>query len=187
VGRQEFQKGHRVLLEAMAEVASARPSAVLLLAGREGAETEHLHGLAGRARLDGVVRFLGHRDDLPDVLAASDVFVFPSLWEGLGCAVIEAMALGLPIVASDIEPVREVVEGDRCAELVPPRDAARLAAAVISLLADRPRAQTLGRRGRETFLRRFTLEQITARMVELFRRVAERADPRARAADVEVA
>jgi glycosyltransferase involved in cell wall biosynthesis len=175
VGRQEFQKGHRFLLEAVATVAARRPGTVLLLAGRDGAETKHLRALAGRRSLDSVVRFLGHRHDLPEMLAASDVFAFPSLWEGLGGAVIEAMALGLPIVASDLEPVREVVEDGRCAVLVPPRSPDGLASAISSLMEDRARARLLGMRGREIFVQRFTLERITERMVELCRRVANAA------------
>src|SRR5262245_27428673 len=172
VGRQEFQKGHRFLIQAMPRVVQDHPSAVLLLAGREGAETQRLRSLVGSLRLEGVVRFLGHRDDLADVLAASDLFAFPSLWEGLGGALIEAMALGVPIVASDIEPVREVVEGGRCAELVPARSPERLASAISGLLDDGDRAHRLGAQGREMFLQRFTLERSTERMVSLMRRVA---------------
>jgi glycosyltransferase involved in cell wall biosynthesis len=188
VGRQEFQKGHRFLLEAMPAVLGAHPSTVLLLAGREGEETPHLRSLSERHGLGDAVRFLGHRDDLPDVLAGSDLFAFPSLWEGLGGAVLEAMALGLPIVASELEPVREVVEDGRCAVLVRPRDPAALGAVIASVLADRARAIELGARGREIFRSRFTLERSTERMVALCRRVA-RADIPARAADdgVEVA
>jgi glycosyltransferase involved in cell wall biosynthesis len=171
VGRQEFQKGHRFLLEAMEPILRARPSTVLLLAGREGAETAHLRTLAKRSPISEAVRFLGFRDDLPDLLAASDLFVFPSLWEGLGGAVIEAMALGLPIVATDLEPVREVVEDGRCATLVPPRSPQSLASAIVSLLDDRDRARVLGGQGREIYLRRFTLQRSTERMVELCRQV----------------
>jgi glycosyltransferase involved in cell wall biosynthesis len=173
VGRQEFQKGHRFLLEATAMLARRHPKAVLLLAGRDGAETGHLRALAEHPPLDDVVRFLGHRHDLPEILAAADVLAFPSLWEGLGCALIEAMALGLPIVASDLEPVREVVEDGRCAILVPPRAPEALASALSSLLEDRGRARSLGNQGREIFIRRFTLERITERMVGLCRRVAD--------------
>jgi glycosyltransferase involved in cell wall biosynthesis len=172
VGRQEYQKGHRFLLEAMPAVVASAPSAVLLLAGREGAETPHLRSLAARPEIAEAVRFLGYRDDLPDVLAASDVFAFPSLWEGLGGAVLEAMALGVPIVASALDPVREVVEDGRCASLVPPQDAAAIAAAITSMLREPDRARTLGDRGREIFGRRFTLERSTERMVALCRRVA---------------
>jgi glycosyltransferase involved in cell wall biosynthesis len=188
VGRQEFQKGHRFLLEAMPSILSTHPKAVLLMAGRRGEETEHLERLAGRPPLDGAVRFLGHRDDLPDVLAAADLFAFPSLWEGLGGAVLEAMALSLPIVASRLDPVAEVVEDGRCAVLVPPRDPPALAAAISSVLADRDLATGLGSRGREIFLRRFTLERSTERMIALCRRLARDGTP-ARSADdgVEVA
>lgn len=181
VGRQEFQKGHRYLLEAMTSLASSRPRAVLLVAGRGGAEADHLRRMAGRPPLDRVVRFLGHRQDLPEVLAAADVFAFPSLWEGLGCAVLEAMALGVPIVASDLEPVREVVEDGRCALLVPPRSPDALVSAISSLLDDRGRAEALGREARDIFRRRFTLQHSTERMVELCRRVAGMA-PRAEVA-----
>lgn len=187
VGRLEFQKGHRFLLEAMERVVASRPSAVLLLAGRDGEESSTLRAMAERRTLAGAVRFLGHRDDLPDVLAASDLFVFPSLWEGLGGAVIEAMALGLPIVASDLEPVREVVEGGRAALLVPPRTPEAMASGISSLLADRDRAESLGATAREIFLDRFTLERSTRRMVALCRLVAGRPES-ARAPDgVEVA
>lgn len=172
VGRQEFQKGHRFLFEAMTTIAASRPRAVLLLAGRGGAEADHLQRMAEHPPLDRIVRFLGHRQDLPEILAAADVFAFPSLWEGLGCAVLEAMALGLPIVASDLEPVREVVEDGRCAVLVPASTPAALASAISSVLDDPVRAQTLAHTGREIFLRRFTLERSTERMVELCHRVA---------------
>jgi glycosyltransferase involved in cell wall biosynthesis len=159
----------------------------LLLAGREGAETAHLRMLAKRPPLEGAVRFLGFRDDLPDLLSASDLFVFPSLWEGLGGAVIEAMALGIPIVATDLEPVREVVEDGRCATLVPPRSPQSLASAMVSLLEDRDRARLLGGTGRDIYLRRFTLQRSTDRMVELCRRVTNIPAARATADDLGVA
>src|SRR5690606_1106187 len=83
VGRQEYQKGQRVLLEAFEQVAARRPNALLVIAGRKGHATPELERLvAGSALLQERVRFLGHRDDVPDLLAASDVFVFPSLYEG---------------------------------------------------------------------------------------------------------
>lgn len=173
VGRQEYAKGHRFLLTAMPRVIAAHPSAVLLLAGRPGAETVHLRQLADRMGAGRSIRFLGHRDDLPDVLAACDLFVFPSLWEGLGGSLIEAMALRLPIVASELEPIREVVEGGSCAVLVPPRDPMAIGSAISSLLGDRNRARDLGSRGREIFERRFTLDRSTERMISLLHRVAQ--------------
>jgi glycosyltransferase involved in cell wall biosynthesis len=172
VGRQEFQKGQWHLLEAMPKVLAAHPDARLLLAGRTGNASGRLDEVVRSARLDGQVTFLGHRDDVPEILAAADVFVFPSLYEGLGGALIEAMALGLPIVASDLPAIREVVEDGRNAVLVPPGSSSDLAAAIDALLTDEPRRSAMGARGREIFEERFTLERSAARMLALFERVA---------------
>jgi glycosyltransferase involved in cell wall biosynthesis len=107
-----------------------------------------------------------------DVLAAADVFAFPSLWEGLGGALIEAMALGLPLVASDLDAIAEVVDPDGNALLVPPADPRALAEAIAALLDDPARAASFGARSRALFESRYTLDASTSRMIELFRRVA---------------
>lgn len=168
VGRQEFQKGHRYLLEAMENICARRPRAALLVAGRRGNASGELDRLL--ASLDPErVRLLGHRDDVPDLLSAADVFAFPSLYEGLGGSLIEAMALGLPIVASDVPAIREVVEDGACALLVPPASPRELAGAIERLLADDRMRASFGERGRARFLERFTLARSTARMVELYR------------------
>lgn len=171
VGRQEFQKGQRHLLDAMA-LLGEEMDAILLVAGRTGSATEELQRLCSRPSLRDRVRWLGHRDDVPEILAAGDVFVFPSLYEGLGGAIIEAMALGLPVVASRLPAIEEVVEEGRSALLVPVGLPGELADAVSSLLADPARASALGARGRRIFEERFTLKRSTDRMVELYRSVA---------------
>ena len=171
VGRQEYQKGQWHLLEAMASLRDERPDVRLLLAGRSGNATSRLDEVVRRTGLNGEVRFLGHRDDVPDVLAAADVFVFPSLLEGLPGVLIEAMALGLPIVASDLPAVREVVEEGGNAVLVPPGSPRHLAAATRDLLDDPARRVAFGARGREIFEERFTLDRSVERMVELYERV----------------
>ena len=171
IGRQEFQKGHRYLLEAAAALRSRYPRLVVLIAGRKGASSPELEDLSERSGLGDVVRFLGHREDVPDLLAASDVFAFPSLYEGLGCAVIEAMALGLPIVASDIPAIREVVEDGRNAVLVSPGSSATIASALDGLLSDRSRRRAYGARGRTIFAERFTLQRSTSRMIALYERL----------------
>jgi len=172
VGRQEFQKGQWHPLEAMPKVLASHADARLLIAGREGNASLRLRGVAREAGMDGQVEFLGHREDVPEILAAADLFVFPSLYEGLGGALIEAMALGLPIVASDLPAIREVVEADRNAVLVPPGSPAHLAEAINPLLADEGRRTWMGKRGRQIFEERFTLERSGTRMLELFERVA---------------
>lgn len=171
VGRQDFQKGQRYLLEAMAMLVSSRPRLVLLVAGRPGDVSGELESLQNRLGLQDRVKFLGHREDVPEILAAADLFVFPSLFEGLPGAVLEAMALGLPIVASDIEPVRETVEEDRNAILVRPASPVELASAIEGILRDRQTAHAFGARSREIYEKGFTLEQSMGRLMEFYRQV----------------
>jgi glycosyltransferase involved in cell wall biosynthesis len=170
VGRQEFAKGQVHLLRALAQLAD-RPKLVLLIAGRKGTVSAGLRTESRRLGLDGRVRFLGHRNDVPEVLAAADLFVFPSLYEGLGGALIEAMALGLPLVASNLEAVREIVEEGGNGLLAPPRDPSLLAGRIAELLDDQSRARRFGARSRVIFEQRFTADRFTARMVQLYHRL----------------
>jgi glycosyltransferase involved in cell wall biosynthesis len=170
--RQEFQKGQRYLLEAFPRVLAERPDALLLIAGRSGNATRELEAAA--RPLGDRVRFLAHREDIPDLMAAADVFALPSLWEGLGCVLIEAMALELPIVASDIAPVREVAGNDNAALLVPVKQSEPLASALLSIAHAPDTGRRLAEAGRSLFERNFTLERSAHGMYELFRMVVER-------------
>jgi glycosyltransferase involved in cell wall biosynthesis len=164
-GRQEYQKGFDVLLTAFPEIARQLPGATLFVAGRPGRATPALE--RQRAALGEGVRFLGHRPDLPDLLAAADVFVLPSRWEGAAGVVLEAMALEAPIVATDLVGVREVVGST--AALVPPEDPPALAAAVASAVLDGT-AQERAVAARERFLDRFTVERSASGMAAFYRR-----------------
>lgn len=172
VGSHEYQKGQKYLLEAFAAISSVHPRLILLVAGRQGNLTSELENFKHQLGLNGQVRFLGHRQDVAEILAAADLFVFPSLYEGLPGAVLEAMALGLPIVASNIPPVREIVEENRNAVLVAPASASELTKAIMSLLADHDKAFAYGRHSRKIFETHFTLQQSAARMIALYRRIA---------------
>lgn len=171
VGRQEQQKDHVTLLAAAQRLVS-RPRFLLLHAGRNGHATPAIHRLCASPELQGRVRLLGHRDDIPDLLAAADIFAFPSLYEGIGGAMIEAMALSLPIVATSFPGVEEVVEAGGNADLVPIGDPDALAHVISSLLDDKDRAAIYGRRSLARFEERFTLERSAKRMVELYEQVA---------------
>ena len=140
------QKGHAVLLDALSS-AGLRPDDVVLLVG-EGPERAHLEGVV-EARGLGAVRFAGNRPDIPALLAASDLFVLPSLWEGLPMALLEAMASGLPVIATDVAGSRQVIVPDESGVIVPPGDAGALAAAIGDLLADDARRSRLGRAARQ--------------------------------------
>ncbi|MDQ3781336.1 MAG: glycosyltransferase, partial [Actinomycetota bacterium] len=172
VGRQEYQKGHRHLVDAVGLMAGSHPDAVLTIAGRKGNATAALEAQIERLGLGGRVRLLGHRGDVAEVLAAADVFAFPSLYEGLGGALIEAMALGLPIVASDLAALREVVHPGENADLVPPADPAALAQALSALLNDEPRRGEYGARSRELFDQGFNGAAAAEALVTLLARIA---------------
>jgi glycosyltransferase involved in cell wall biosynthesis len=171
VGRQEYQKGHETLLEAMYLLRDTHPDAVLVIAGREGSVTPMLLERCRSLGLEDTVRLVGHRDDVPDLLAAADVFVLASRYEGLPGALIEAMALGIPAVASDIDSVRAVATAEETALLVPADTPAAFADAIRQLLADPARAAALGARGRSVFERRFTLEASAAGMLAFYQRL----------------
>lgn len=168
VGRQEYQKGHRYLLEAMNSL-QHRTDLILLVAGREGNESDELNRLLDQwPDAAKHVQLLGHRSGIAEVLAAADIFVFPSLFEGMPGAVIEAMASGLPVVASDIEPVHDVAEIGNNADVVPARNPARLAAAIDALLDDPDRRATMAKRSREIFEERFTMERSVTSFLDLY-------------------
>lgn len=168
VGRQEWQKAHTDLVSAFRVVAGRLEDAYLLIAGRSGHASSELE-LARRA--SGVadrIRVLGHRDDVADVLSAADVFAFPSRYEGLGGSVIEAMALGLPLVVSRIPALEEVVEENENAWLVDAGDVTGLADALAKLLSDVDTRRRFGERSSAIFEERFTLSSSANRMAALY-------------------
>jgi glycosyltransferase involved in cell wall biosynthesis len=171
LGRQAPEKGQTHLLDAFALVVAAHPSAVLLVAGARGSATPALEAAMRERGIEASVRFLGHREDVGDLLAAADAFAFPSLFEGLGGALIEAMALGTPIVASDLPAVREVTGDGAVALLVPPGDPAALASALMRLLEDPILASELADAGRSRHRECFTPEVVTAGLIDLYREV----------------
>jgi glycosyltransferase involved in cell wall biosynthesis len=160
------EKGHGVLLQAMAVVAREYPSAVLVLAGdgplRGAVETE-----SRRRALEDRVRFLGQRGDVPRLLAASDVVVVPSLWESLPRVVLEAMALGRPVVASAVGGIPEAVLDGETGLLVPAGDPQRLAEVVVDLLRAPARRTALGEAGQRRARADFSLQRSLSEIYEL--------------------
>lgn len=170
VGRHEFQKDQVSLLRSLRRL-QHRNDWIALVAGRTGNATGQLEHELETSPVRDRVRLLGQRDDLPDVLAAADLFVCTSRFEGIPGAMIEAMAMALPVVSTDIPPAFEVVEPGVSAELFPIGDVETLARHIDALLDDGERRHQMGRRGRRIFCERFTLEHSAARMAELYRQV----------------
>lgn len=166
-GRLEPVKGQADLLRAAAILARRHPRLVVLVAGKPGAAAEELAQLVDGLRLGSIVRLLGHREDVADLLAAADLYVTTSHREGLPGAVLEALALELPIVASDIPAHRDLLAPDLGAELVPPGDPAALATAIDRALRD-PSRRELAKGGRRLFLSRYTAAASAHGMVDLY-------------------
>jgi glycosyltransferase involved in cell wall biosynthesis len=171
VARQEFQKAQVDLVSAFDVIAERRVDIELVLVGRSGSQSAEIAARIARSAYRDRIRTLGHRDDVPDILAAADLFALPSLYEGFPGAVIEAMALALPVVASRLPTLREVVEEDGSGLLVPPCNPERLADAMGRLLDDPEASRRLGNRGRELFLGGLTADQSHSRMIDLYQRL----------------
>lgn len=165
VGRVSEQKGQDLLVAAWPEVRRRVPDAELVLVG-EGPERASLE-----ARAPAGVRFVGRRDDVPDWLGACDVLVNPSRWEGLSYVLLEAMARGRPVVATDVAGTHEALGGDAGA-IVPAGDRAALADAVVARLVDGDLRRREGLAGRRRVEERFELRAATARMAELYSALA---------------
>jgi glycosyltransferase involved in cell wall biosynthesis len=168
-GRLAPEKGVDVLVEAWG-AARRGPEWTLCLVG-DGPERAALEDQVRRLGLEGSVRLVGATGDVAPWLRAADVFVLPSRTEGLSVALLEAMACGLGVVATDVGATAETV-GREGALVVPPERPEALAAALETALGDRARAQALGAAARARVVDRFGIEAVAARHLELYREVA---------------
>ena len=157
VARLDPVKDLDVLVRAVASLTRQRP-AILLVVG-DGPERRHLEEFASSLSDGGCIRFLGHRDDARAVLAGCDVFANSSISEGISLTILEAMAAGLPVVATRVGGTPEILD-DRCGRLVPARDSERLASALLELASQPLLRQELGRAGRDRVERQFTLDRM---------------------------
>ncbi|MFN3486623.1 MAG: glycosyltransferase, partial [Planctomycetota bacterium] len=163
---------HRVLVEAFARVRAVFPEARMVLVGYGGEESE-LRRAAARAGLADAVIFPGERDS-SEVLSSFDLFVQPSLYESQGLAILEAMAAGRPVIATDVGGVRDVVRDGETGLLVPPKDPGALAAALVELARAPERAGALAARARAEVRERFSVDRMVASYAQLYRRLAHR-------------
>lgn len=167
VGRLSREKGHGVLLRAMRGVLDQCPGARLVICG-EGEEENKLRAQARALGIARAVEFAGFWADVRPLLAAASVFAMPSLSEGFGVAVLEAMAMGKPVVAANVGGLPESVVQDETGLLVPPGDADALAEALIALLRDPARARAMGRAGLARARAQFDRPRAIERMLALY-------------------
>ena len=173
IARHERQKGLDVLVDAAARLRPDVPDLAVLVAGRRGRDTAALEADIARHSVGDVVRLLGARTDVADLIVAADVVAVASRVEGLPGAVLEAMALETPVVASDLPMVREAI-GDHAAALVPVGDAAALAGALRHVLADPSAVAASTAAARRRFDEQFTPDAVVAGLSRIYERAASR-------------
>ena len=166
VGRLETQKGVTYLLEAVPAVLVAFPMASFTLIG-DGSLRPELEEQADRLGIRARVCFTGIRADVPYLLQELDLFVLPSLWEGFPTVLLESMVCGAAVIATDIPGTRELVQDGRNGWLVPPRDPAALAGAILEALRDPPRRASFARQAAQD-VQRFTIDTIAEEYARLY-------------------
>ncbi len=170
IGRLVYQKGFSYFLEAAKRVWSERRQVRFVIVGH-GPEEAKLKSLAESLGISHVCTFAGLRFDTARLLSVFNVFVLSSVLEGLPRVVIEAMAMGRPIVATDIDGVREEIRHNETGILVPPEDPIAFAEAILSLLDDREKAGRLGRQARKDAEEMFDLRHTLANVEVLYEKV----------------
>lgn len=178
VGFLRQQKAYEVLARAAVAVGREVPQARVLIVG-DGEERERLHELAHTLGVADRVLFLGRRLDVPDILAALDVAVCCSDYEGSPLSIMEYMAAALPVVATSVGGVPDLIDDGVEGLLVPARDPDALARAVVSLLRDPDGARAIGERGRERRAVEFDIDVMVRRLEDLYRELYARRGARA--------
>ena len=171
VARLMEDKGVAGAIKAHTVLRQRAPNSVLLIAG-DGPDRDAVELMAEELGVKDSVLFLGYRDDVPDLLAASDVCIIPSVFEGQSLVALEAMALGIPVVATSVGGLAEVVQHDKTGLLVDPTDHTALADAAFSLIQNKERAAQLAEAGRNHVLSFYTRDIMVSNVAEVYRSAA---------------
>jgi glycosyltransferase involved in cell wall biosynthesis len=165
----EPKKGLKYLLEAVAQLEqeAGKPVCQVLLVG-EGPAEQSLRALSERLGISARVGFAGVRRDIPEVLSLMSIFILPSLYEGFGIAILEAMAAGKPVVATMVGGIQEFVLSGQSGFLVPPGDAPALARAIKQLLDEPEKARAMGRQGQEHVKKHYSIESVVRQHEQLY-------------------
>ncbi|MBN1224326.1 MAG: glycosyltransferase family 4 protein [Candidatus Aminicenantes bacterium] len=165
-------KGHKYLIEATRVLKQKAPKVKVIIVGAGPLKIE-LSKQAREIHVEDMVFFLGFRDDIPQIMASLDLFVLSSYLEGMGSSILEAMASRLPVVATQAGGIPEVVVHEETGLLVPSRDSAALADAIIRIYKDRKFGKLLGQRGYELVHRKFSARAMASKVIDEYERIAK--------------
>lgn len=169
VGSLTKQKGHEYLIEAIAKVKESNDKITLLLVGRGPLENK-LKKKVSEMGLNNQIKFLGFRHDIPLLLKESDIFVFPSIWEGLGIAVLEAMTSKTPVVGSSCPAIEEYIINGESGLLSAPKDVSTLANNILNLIKDTSLQKRITNVAYQTVIDKFEASKIAADYLNLYNR-----------------
>jgi glycosyltransferase involved in cell wall biosynthesis len=163
VARMDNHKGHTYLIKA----AAMTPEALFVLAG-DGPQKQEFEQQAAQLGIDDRIVFLGQREDIPELLYSSDLFILPSLIEGLPLTILEAMAAGKPVIATAIDGIEEIIVSGENGILVPVADPGAISKSIQFLLSNPSAAQKLATSGKQTVLRDFTSEKMAEDIITTY-------------------
>ncbi|KHE92950.1 MAG: glycosyltransferase family 4 protein [Candidatus Scalindua rubra] len=167
IGRLVWQKGFEYFIEAIPEVLKKFKEARFLLVG-VGELKDVLEAKCKRLKLGDKIIFTGFRNDIKDILASIDVFVMPSLLEGLPMILLETMAMAKPIVATDIDGIKEVLYNGEMGLLVPPKDPKALSGAIVDMLVHRDKAYQMGMAARKIVKGKFEVDIMVQKVEDVY-------------------
>ncbi|MBZ0167279.1 MAG: glycosyltransferase family 4 protein [Candidatus Omnitrophica bacterium] len=172
VGRLNAQKGHPYLFEALKNIVGVMPDLKVLIVG-DGEDKDRLMTMADEAGIMPMLRFTGQRQDIPQILQLANALVLPSIYEGLPLCVLEAMAAGRPVIATDVGGTTELAIDGETAFIVEPRRSDQLTDAIVRLRRLPDGGLGMGSAGRDIVNREFTIQVITQRTQDLFQQLLE--------------
>jgi glycosyltransferase involved in cell wall biosynthesis len=172
IGRLVWQKGFEYFIEAIPNVLKKIPEAMFLIVG-EGELKEKLKVKSEKLKVKDSLIFTGFRDDIKEILQSIDVLVMPSLLEGLPMILLEAMAMEKPIVATDIDGIKDVLDNGKTGLLVPPKDPEALSEAIVNLLIQRDKAYQMGKKARTVVNEQFSVDTMVEKVEEVYQELLQ--------------
>ncbi len=172
IGRLSKQKAPHFLLKAAPHVILKHPNVLFLLVG-DGELKKSLIKLSKLLKIEEKVRFLGFRDDIPEILQIIDIFVLTSLWEGLGRSLTEAMYTSKPVVATNVEGVPEIVKHEKTGLLVKPKDHIEVAKAINRLLSNPKFAEHIGNNAHSLVSKRFSAKKMVFNIDSIYSEILQ--------------
>ncbi|MEY8349324.1 glycosyltransferase [Bacillus cereus] len=171
IGRVTEQKGHIFLVKAIKKVKEYYPNVRVLIVGNKGLDKVLYKKITDYVELEKLqenVSFLGNREDVPEIMKMSDVFVFPSLYEGFALVSLEAMASSIPIIATDVGSIREIIMPNKNGIIIPSKDVKSIEDNILYMLDNPVIAQSMGREGQKFIIDKFSIKQTTKKLEEIY-------------------